>query len=383
MIPEAELLCLCAVNPVPEARRERIRALAQRDLDWKLFTRLAVDHRVFPLAYKALSLAAPEAVPAAEAETLRNLYFSNLARNLSLGKELLRLLEAFQASGLDVVPYKGPVLAESAYGDAGLRQFTDLDILVREGELEQAVFILRGLDYGPPLPDDPSRLKRLVLVLRDFVFMRPNGPGLVELQWRLTQRYHPVFHEGGRVWRRLRKESLAGVTVRTLSWPDSLLVLCLHGLYHSWPILQMVSDVAQTAASASALDWPALVEDARRQGGLRILLLGLLLARDLLGAELAGDVLKAAGRDPFLQGLAARVSSGFFETSSYLTKARSFFFLETRLIDGLGNRARYLWGRLSTPNEEDPQALALPAAFYPLHPVFRLVRLFKKYALKT
>lgn len=383
MTPEAELLRLCAVNPVPEARRERIKTLARRSLDWELFSRLAVEHRVFPLAHKALSLAAPEAVPAEVGERLRTLYFSNLTRNLALQKELIRLLEALKASGLDAVPYKGPVLAESAYGDVGLRQFTDLDILIRERDIEQAVFVLRSLDYGPALPNDPSYLKRLVRVLRDFTFLRPNGPGLVELQWRLTQRYHPVFHAGGAVWRNLREESLAGVPMRTLSWPDTLLVLCLHGLYHSWQILQMVSDVAQAAASSFGLDWRALLEDARRQGGLRILLLGLLLARDLLEADLPGEVLEAAGRDRFIEDLAARVGSSFFETSSYLMKARSFFFLEAKLVDGLGNRVRYLWGRLSTPNEEDHQALSLPAALYPFHPAFRIVRLFKKYALKA
>jgi hypothetical protein len=379
MTPESELLCLCAVHPVPDARRERLRTLAASGLDWGAFLGLAIEHRVLSLAFRALSLGAQGGVPNAVLERMRVLYFQNLARNMAVQKELLRVLEALKDNGCDVISYKGPLLAETAYGDIGLRQFTDLDLIIHGPDLERAAFVLASLGYDSPLPENARRLQRYRRVLRDFVFPRPEGPCLVELQWRLTQRYHPLFSEMDDVWRRLRVETLAGVPVRTLSGPDMLIVLCLHGLYHAWSYLQMVSDVAQAAARLSGPDWAEALGRAREQGGLRIFLLGLLLARKLLEADLPDGVLEAAERDAFTSGLALRIGASFFERSSYLIRARSFFFLEARMLTGAGRRARYLWGRSFTPNEEDHQALDLPPLLYPFHPILRAVRLLKKY----
>ena len=103
-------------------------------------------------------------------------------------------------------------------------------------------------------------------------------------------------------------------------------------------------------------DWRAALDDARRQGGQRILFLGLLLARELLDTPLPAPVLEAARADCFISGLASRIGITFFDSQAYFKKARAFFFLEAKMIQGLGNRVRYFWGRIATPNEEDMQA---------------------------
>ena len=381
MTPETRLLRLCSAAPVTAERRERIRSLIQGPMDWEAFLRLAVRHRVFPLAFKALAPHAAEAVPSSIWESLRIRSFANLTKNMAAGKELARVAEALGREGVAAAAYKGPALAEQAYGDIGLRHFNDLDILIKEENLEAAAAVLHILGYKSDLPGSPVLNERYRRYLRDFAFWRPEGPCPVEVQWRLAQRYHPLFRDMSGLWTRLDDVVLEKTAVRTLSLEDTLLALCLHGLYHSWEHLQMVADVAQAAAAGPDLDWPGLLESARRQGGLRILLLGLLLARDLLEAPLPRSVLQAAEADRFVLRLAARTSEDFFDEASYPLKARSFFFLETRLISGLGNRVRYFWGRLVTPNEEDERALALPAGLFWLNPIWRAIRLFKKYFL--
>ncbi len=384
LTPEAQLLCLCSIHPLPGERQARIREIAQKGLNWRLFGNMAFHHRVSALVHKNLTLSAPGAMPADTAGSLRDLYFQNLTWNLAAQKDLIGMLQAFAENGVLAVPYKGLILAETAYGDIALRRFNDLDVLIHAGDLEPAAFALRSLGYSSDLPDDSARLARFVRVLRDFAFRRPGHSCPVEVQWRLTQRYHPLARGAGIEWTRLRPETLSGFPVKALSWPDTLLVLCHHGLYHSWEYLQMVADVAQSAraATAAGLDWPALLDEAGRRGALRTLVLGLLLAKELLGLEPADAVAEAAARDPFIESLSRRISAGFFDESSYIRKARAFFFLEARMIGGSRNRARYLWGRLTTPNEEDRQALALPKLIYPFHPVLRLGRLFRKYFLK-
>ncbi len=385
MSSEAELIRLCSIDPLTGKPAERIRVMAGAGLDWGSALSQAEFHRVLALVYKALSLSAAEAVPPPVLERLRTLYFGNLARNLVVQKELVRVLESLREAEIPAITYKGPLLAETAYGDVGLRRFNDLDILIHEDDLERSAFVLAGLGYSSTVPRDPKLLRRHLRALRDFAFSRPGGPCSVEIQWRLAQRYHPCFRSLDNVWADSHEELLSGLPVRTLSPSDTLLALCLHGLYHSWEHLQMVSDVDRTVASSPDIDWPALLEKARSQGGFRILLLGLLLAHQLLETILPGEVLAVARRDRFISDLVGQMKRRFFESSSYLirlTRARSFFYLEARMIGGAANRARYLWGRLSTPNEEDSRALNLPSPLYPFHPVLRLTRLFGKYFLK-
>ncbi len=50
--------------------------------------------------------------------------------NLDLTAELIRVLDSLDAAGIRGLPFKGPVLAQTAYGGVGLRRFLDLDVLV-------------------------------------------------------------------------------------------------------------------------------------------------------------------------------------------------------------------------------------------------------------
>src|ERR1700681_921232 len=62
--------------------------------------------------------------------------------------KLLRLLELFQAAEIPVIPLKGPVLAQILYGDPVLREFEDLDLLVRKRDVLRALQLLNAHGYA-------------------------------------------------------------------------------------------------------------------------------------------------------------------------------------------------------------------------------------------
>src|SRR4029077_9771584 len=68
-------------------------------------------------------------------QRLNQEFLRNSCRNLALTAELFRALEALNGHGVRATPYKGPVLAAQAYGDAALRQFSDLDIIVPQRQI--------------------------------------------------------------------------------------------------------------------------------------------------------------------------------------------------------------------------------------------------------
>ena len=81
-------------------------------------------------------------------DQLRAAYHGNLARNMYLYAELRRILEALREKDVEVIFLKGAALAKTVYGDIGLRQMSDIDILAKKEDLPKAVELLFHMGYG-------------------------------------------------------------------------------------------------------------------------------------------------------------------------------------------------------------------------------------------
>ena len=380
MRPEIELLLQCASSlfaPEPEYGWKGFPGGA---VDWPCFLDMVRFHRaVFP-AFRFLAGAARDLAPASVVEDLRRVHLSILASNLRAARELVEVAAVLEKAGCPVVFYKGPLLAVSAYGDLGGRQFTDLDLFLRTDDLGPAGRELVRLGYRPP---DGARRTFTGLTLslqRDAVFLGDKGRLPLEVQWRIAQRYHPVFPKPAELWSRCRRTKFEGAELLTFSPEDTLLVLCLHGLYHAWGILQMVTDVAAVVRNLRP-DWTQTLDLARENRAERILFLGLLLARRMLGTDLPGWLLDKARSDRVAVAAAQDSVSRFFQLENWEDKARRFFFREAGLFPGLGAQARYVLGRLTTPNEEDLAGKPLTWGRLAALPLLRMARLFRKYFL--
>src|SRR5262249_24072686 len=80
-----------------------------------------------------------------------------------------------------------------------------------------------------------------------------------------------------------------------------------HGGKHRWEYLVWLCDIAELIRCYPALNWTEAIERATRLRGRRILLLGALLARDILGAELPKAVNRVIDTDRALGQLGDQV----------------------------------------------------------------------------
>jgi hypothetical protein len=67
---------------------------------------------------------------------------------------------------------------------------------------------------------------------------------------------------------------------------ELILYLCVHGVKHCWERLGWLCDLAAVLRRNPDIAWDRLLSGCRAQGNERILLLGLALAAELLGAQL-------------------------------------------------------------------------------------------------
>jgi hypothetical protein len=356
---ETELLLACASSHLDAARAERVKTLAQGEIDWAHVLQAALQHGVMPLLHRNLHRTCADAVPAATLKQLSEHFYANAGRNALLTRELCALVDLLESHGVGVIPYKGPVLSAMAYGNPALRQFGDLDILVRPHAAQQATALLLDRGYRR-WEHRPATLFPRFRKVEELI--RADGQVLVELHQKITSGtfFFPLHPE--RLWARVEEVPLDNKRVRGLAPEELLLVLCVHGAKHHWSRLGWICDIAELLRAYPRLDWPRVLGQARRLGGTRMLLLGLRLAHEILGADLPAAIWPRMQADPVVSWLTAQVRTELFADGDRPSAAidRPRFYL--RLRERVRDKARcgfYLAYRTMMPAETQAWALRL------------------------
>jgi hypothetical protein len=305
--PEFTLLCRClASSPDADAIAE-VRQCLSRSLDWDYLVRTARRNRTLTLLYWTLSRSGPERVPAPVLQQLRSHFEALQCRNQQLTDELLRILEALADRGIPAVPYKGPVLAMSAYKNLALREFQDLDVIIHKEDLPKVKDVLITAGFEPHVHESYRDEADALQYGYNLAFFRPQGNIKLEIHWAFTSDYLPFPVDLRYLRTRLEPFVLTGRTVQNIAPEELLLILCVHASKHLWHSLIMVSDVAELIRGNPALDWPRIVEQSAALGSTRMLLLGLLLVNVLLSTDIPSQLLEMAHADRFVPSMATEV----------------------------------------------------------------------------
>lgn len=379
MPPEIALLLACGRTQVSEVMADRIRVLAQRSLDWDVLIQTSLTHGLMPLLYENLKAHAYDLVPKDYLNKLKGLHELTSARSILLTGELLRILTLFESEGLPAMPYKGPSIAMSIYGRLGLRQFIDLDILVRKQDVWHCQELLISLGYQPHFNITRRQLPAFLKLGYVQMFTRDNGMSVVELHWGIASRFFTFNLDTDRFWSRLVHIDLMGKQVLSPAPPDLLLILCVHGAKDMWERLEWICAIAELLGKHDKLDWEAVTRAAQDTGAERMLHLGCYLARELFEAKLPDSIAPRIDSDRIIPKLAAQVRENIVSGTSPGVRKRILFHLRTK--DGGLDRMRYCSRLLFTSTPVDWQILPLPASLSFLYPLLRPFRLAKKYAV--
>jgi len=358
---------------------ERVRHIAAMNtsaINWEEFRRSAEHHGLLPLIAKNLLAHAP-AIPEQVQRSLESAYESNLRRNLWFAGELARISEHFEKKKVRAVPYKGPVLAESVYGDLALRCFNDLDFFVSAPDFEAAQQALAELRYQPSKQLLPEQSRHWQKFGYECSFDGPAGKYLVELQWNLLPHFYAVDLDTEALLDRSVKTRIGGRETRNLSPEDLLLVLCLHAAKHLWMRLIWIVDIAQTMQSQS-IDYDLLVSRAQELGAVRMLAVSFWLTENVLETALPGRAQEIIDADPEAPVLGQVFADRLQRNATYDFESSEYFLLIARLRERRADRWRYLWRLLWMPGEGDLAAIRLPERFFPLYRLVRLGRLLRR-----
>lgn len=374
--PEVDLTLCCARTVSTPEVRFRIKEIAAQGIDWQLLVQLATSHGVRPLVYQSLRTACWEDVPEKTRHELSHFYSTNSARNRFLAGELLRILRLFEAEQILAVPFKGPVLASVLYGDLALREFVDLDFLIRERDVSRTKEILSNQGY------QSNFTSRAIIPDSDEVVLSCSSTGvMVELHWQfLPRRFAPVLAAED-VWNGIETGAFWDRQVWSFSSQDTFLFLAVHGAKHSWSVLKWLCDLAEFIRSNPEMDWPRLFSRAETLGAVRTCRLAIYLAAELLQAEAPSSILGEVRKDAQVRRLAQDVRLRIEEPRDVQPVEGQIFNL--KLKERLRDKIRYVFLQCTQYSGEEERFLPLPSTLSFMYVFVRPVWLLRRYGFSV
>ena len=340
------MLLECA-RPNPDT--ERLKELLRQPVDWPGFLELAQNHALLGLAASRILHCREEAVPPEISQELRERHRAQALFSLRLTAEMFRLFDGFAAGGLDALVIKGPVLSVRGYGDAGLRQYGDLDLIARDKDMLVFTELMTSLGYE-------ARVGRAAIQAKkapgEYAFRQANTRLLVEFHTEHTFRYHPRPLPVDKLFERQVRVKIDAHEVPALAPEDELILICIHGAKHFWERLGHIADVA-AFLSRQQLDWGRVDSAAEEIDAKRMLYAGLRLAADVLGAPLPENIAASIRGDPAVGRLTEQIMRWLPAAGSAPPGlfARAMFRMEMRggVVSGPG----YLLRLSFSPTEDD------------------------------
>lgn len=365
---EQRLLLRCAAATLCDA--DAARADLAQIIDWESLLEAADYHGLLPSLAQAVGAGGP--APPEVLARLRDSYRNGAMRALYFSDQLRNLAAALREGGVSTIALKGPALAESLYPDPALRPFSDLDLFVRSDDVAAAVTILarRGYALAPHFSRLP--IERLVELTCEASLASPAGIQ-VDLHWAVAPCDYPFVIDPELLWRGRSVPPPGGPGCPAGLDPETLLLyLCVHGAKHRWCRLIWLADIAWLARNEP--DWNRAWRLAVEAGGERPLLLGLLLARDLLAAPIAESLLERAMADEAILALSKRTARLILALPPVEPDALALTNFNARLANRLRDKLRCYAGLLRAPTEAELALLLLPKSLSLVYYPVRILR---------
>ncbi len=227
-VEDTLILSCIKIKPTPE-ELEQLNELIPLVQDWDYLINTIIDRGIGPLLYTKLSLLPNSSlIPEAVKINLQQAYYKTVSRSALLYEHFRKIAEAFVAQNIPLIGLKGIYLSEWLYQDIGLRQFSDIDLLVKEEDGEKCLAILEGIGYNPFTSS--VKLSKFVEAQFDMIHYPPmflNGVS-IELHIKLHSKNQKYQVSVPALWKNAIPATIHGVNVQALNTSDLLIHLCLH-----------------------------------------------------------------------------------------------------------------------------------------------------------
>jgi Uncharacterised nucleotidyltransferase len=218
------------------------------------------------------------------------------ARNQMLLAPMMGIVAELEGAGLETLLMKGAAFVADSRLDAGMRPMNDVDVLVGNDSVEEAIEVLLAAGLAPVGGVPPWYVAEYAPRFVPSHGFRDSLDRQLDLHWHvLHASCQPQADDD--FWAAAQRIELLGVPTRALCASDELLLVILHGLrWNALPTYRWVVDAAVLCSGAiGEIDYGRLVEQARKRRVTAALRAGLEYLRRVIGAPVPEDCLGELG----------------------------------------------------------------------------------------
>lgn len=374
---EDKLLLCCSRRYVNLEIREKILCLIQQDLNWDYLLEIASKHRLKPLLYYNLNLICSEKIPKNIMVELKDYFNKNSLKNLLFTRELVKILKLLKDNDINAFPYKGPVLADMAYGNMSFREFDDIDILINKSDAINSKNLMLSCGYQLYIP---TKINDLLYLNMDseYRFFNDNPAFKAEINWNFEGMFFSFSSNPKFLFEDLECHSFAGITIYTFSPENHILVLCIHASKHDWKCLSWISDISELINSYDNINWFEVLRKANNIGVKRILFINLVLAIDLFQLMLPIEVVNELKTDIIALKLSDIIKNRLLVKKKSINAFEKFIF-DIKKRDKIKYGLKDSMDSLFKPSYADFQIFPLPRYLFILYYLIRPFLLLKRY----
>ncbi len=204
---------------------DRMNDLISKISDWNYLAILAINNAMAPLVSKKIPLLENNhLIPPEIKEQLHQAYLKTLSRNVIIYDHFRKVALALNEAGIPVIALKGIHLSETLYKDIGLRQLSDVDILIDNQDIEKCLMIMDSMGLLSHNVAKSTFIKRSSYFGHCYK-MVINGVSF-DIHTRVQYEKYRITSED--LWKNAVKTTLNGAPVHVLDINHLLFHLCLH-----------------------------------------------------------------------------------------------------------------------------------------------------------
>ncbi len=357
-----------------------IKNLIKEIKDWDNFIYIAMCHGLFPLVYKTLK-DYDILVPSDKLNIMKLKKLQILKQNMLMTAELVKITKLLEENNIEVISFKGPTLSQLAYGDIVSRQYSDLDLLVKDSNVYEVVKVLNLNKYKVDLDLAILKNEALLEVGSDCSLFTNNNIH-IELHWKLFRKLINDNFDQYSIWENISNINLNSQNIKTLDINLYLLYLCVHGSKHLWERVEWITDVDRII-NKYKINWEDLLKLSKKLKVRNMFLLGLLISNSLYKTKLDqlihNEIKMYQNFDIVLNDIFKSINNEhFYESKIKIQKKQILkkFLSISKLQDSKFDSVKYFLSSIFKPTHYDIYFINLSKKTNILYYIIRPLRLF-------
>lgn len=335
---------------------------------------LANEHRVIKTISELIEKKTIQ-ISALAAKEIHSLNKKASTRMLAFTAEIAFISNKLNKVSITSIPLKGPIAAKQIYNDFTAKNSRDIDFLIHQNQLDNAILILENNGYTCTYHYQSLNSKQQQVFQKQnnqLIFVHVKKNIKLEIHWKLFANSYLLPIDFDKLLKDGSKIELGKELIPCLSKEHLLFYLCVHGAKHHWSLLYWLLELA-TLVKNEKYNWEDTLKNAISHGIERPFVQGMLLVQQLFDVPISDKIISYSKKDPQIQKLVDIATTTIFLSDPNQIHKRSIHnFLSVlsykmRLRKEFNYKLAY-WKRISI---NDFDLIKLPQALFFIYFWFR------------